>query len=153
MDVQAVSDKLEIHELLARYARGVDTQDWELWKSVFTADAFVDYSKSGAAVGTRDEVAAWLEQSIGLMPMIQHFVTNIEVELDGDRAHVRALFYNPMQLPGMAEQSYCAGSYQHEMVRTPEGWKSEHLVEVPLWFVNSPRDPALAVDQEGEEAR
>lgn len=47
MDVQAVADKLEIDEQLARYARGVDTHDWDLWKSVFTEDAVVDYSQSG----------------------------------------------------------------------------------------------------------
>ena len=51
MDAQAVQDKLEIHELMARYARGVDTKDWELWKSVFTPDALVDYSSAGAPVG------------------------------------------------------------------------------------------------------
>ena len=60
MDLQSVADKIEIHELLARYARGVDTHDWELWKSVFTEDAVIDYSLSGAAKGGRDEVAAFL---------------------------------------------------------------------------------------------
>ena len=64
MDLQALHDKIEIQELLARYARGVDSKDWELWKSVFTPDATVDYSSAGAAVGSRDEVAAWLEQGL-----------------------------------------------------------------------------------------
>ncbi|MGZ4694215.1 MAG: nuclear transport factor 2 family protein [Acidimicrobiales bacterium] len=138
MDLQSVHDKIEIHELLARYARGVDSKDWELWKSVFTPDATLDYSSAGAAVGTRDEVAAWLEQGLSVVPMTQHFITNIEVDLDGDRAMVRAMFYNPMQLPGMDEQSYCGGYYTHELVRTPAGWKSEHLVEENVWFVNRP---------------
>lgn len=138
MDVQALADKLEIQELLARYARGVDTKDWELWKSVFTPDAQIDYSSAGAAVGSRDEVAAWLEKSLAAMPMTQHFISNVEIDLDGDRAKVRAMFYNPMQLPGMTELSYCGGYYHHDMVRTPEGWKSERLVEENVWFVNRP---------------
>lgn len=25
-----------------------------------------------------------------------------------------------------------------EFVRTPDGWKSEHLVEEPVWFLNRP---------------
>jgi hypothetical protein len=33
MDLQGVADKIEIHELLMRSARGVDTHDRELWKS------------------------------------------------------------------------------------------------------------------------
>ncbi|MGZ4758353.1 MAG: nuclear transport factor 2 family protein [Acidimicrobiales bacterium] len=138
MDLQSVHDKIEIHELLARYARGVDTGDWELWKSVFTPDATLDYSSAGAAVGTRDEVAAWLEQGLSVVPMTQHFITNIEVDLDGDRAMVRAMFYNPMQLPGMADLSYCGGYYHHDLLRTSEGWKSVRLVEENVWFVNRP---------------
>lgn len=138
MDLQAVHDKIEIHELLARYARGVDSKDWELWKSVFTADATLDYSSAGAAVGTRDEVAAWLEQGLSVVPMTQHFITNIEVDLDGDRAKARAMFYNPMQLPGMDDLSYCGGYYHHDLLRTPDGWKSVRLVEENVWFVNRP---------------
>ena len=138
MDAQAVQDKLEIHELLARYARGVDTKDWELWKSVFTPDALVDYSSAGAPVGPPDEIAAWLEQGLQVVPMTQHFISNIEVDVQGDTAKVRAMFYNPMQLPGMSEMSFCGGYYHHEMVRTDEGWKSERLVEENVWFVNGP---------------
>lgn len=138
MDLQALSDKLEIQELLARYARGVDTRDWELWKSVFTPDARLDYSSAGAAVGSRDEVAAWLEQAMASVPFAQHYITNVEIELDGDRARVRAMFYNPMQLPGTEGMSFCGGSYHHEMLRTAEGWKSERLVEENAWFLNPP---------------
>ena len=32
MDVQALAARIEIHEVLARYALGVDTKDWDLWK-------------------------------------------------------------------------------------------------------------------------
>ncbi len=138
MDVQAVSDKLEIQEQLARYALGVDTKDWDLWKSVFTPDAYVDYSSAGAAVGPRDEVAAFLEAGIGTMPWTQHIITNIEIDLDGDRAKVRAMFLNPMQLPGMTEPSVCGGYYHHDFVRTPDGWKSARLVEENVWFENRP---------------
>jgi hypothetical protein len=35
------------------------TKDWELYRSVFTADAYIDYSSAGAAAGSRDEVADW----------------------------------------------------------------------------------------------
>ena len=139
MDLQELHDKVEIHELLARYARAVDSKDWGLYRSVFTPDAFIDYSSAGAAAGRRDEVAAWLEEAFTAMPMTQHFITNVEINLDGDRAKVRAMFYNPMQSPGMAELSYCGGYYHHDLVRGPEGWKSERLVEENLWFVNAPQ--------------
>lgn len=138
MDTRAVADKLEIHEQLARYARGVDTKDWDLWKSVFTADATVDYSRSGVMCGPRDEVADFLAQAFGAIEWATHHITNVEIDLDGDRARVRAMFFNPMQLPGMDGSSSTGGYYHHDFVRTPDGWKSEHLVEEPVWFLNRP---------------
>jgi hypothetical protein len=67
-----------------------------------------------------------------------HYITNIESDVTGDTARVRAMFYNPMQLPGMSEPSYCGGYYHHDLVRTPDGWRSRSLREENVWFVNSP---------------
>jgi ketosteroid isomerase-like protein len=133
-----VSDEGDIARLLYRYARAVDTKDWELYRSVFTDDAVIDYSSAGAVVGSRDEVAEWFAANFGVIPWSMHFVTNIEADIDGDTARVRAMFYNPMQLPGMTEPSYCGGYYHHELVRTPDGWRSRHLREENVWFANSP---------------
>ncbi len=82
---------------------------------------------------------AWLEQALTPVPMTQHFITNIEIDLQGDHASVRAMFYNPMQLPGIDGLAYCGGNYHHQVVRTPEGWKSERLVEETKWSVNPVR--------------
>jgi hypothetical protein len=38
----------------------------------------------------------------------------------------------------MQEMSFCGGYYHHDVVRTPEGWKSQRLVEENVWFVNPP---------------
>ena len=138
MDLEEVSARLEIEALLYRYARGVDTKDWDLYRSVFTPSATIDYSSAGFASGPRDEVAAQLEAGFVAMPWSQHYITNIEIELDGDRAKVRAMFFNPMQIAGMSEQSSCGGYYHHDLVRTDQGWKSERLVEENLWFLNHP---------------
>ena len=37
----------EIHQLKARYFRGLDSKDWELYASVFTPDVIVDTTKAG----------------------------------------------------------------------------------------------------------
>ena len=51
-------------------------------------------------------------------------ITNIEIlAATADTASVRAMFYNPMQLPRMTELSYCGGYYHHELVRTGDGWR------------------------------
>ncbi|MEB3030114.1 nuclear transport factor 2 family protein [[Mycobacterium] nativiensis] len=132
-------DRLEISALLYRYARAVDGKDWALYRSVFTDDAVIDYSSAGAICGTRDEVADWLSTGFRAIPMSMHYVTNIEIlSYTGDSAIVRAMFYNPMQLPGMAELSYCGGYYHHELARTDDGWRSRDLREENVWFSNPP---------------
>ena len=137
-DVQRVADELEIRALLSRYARAVDTKDWDLYRSVFTDDAHIDYSSAGAAAGSRDEVAAWLEAGFAAIPWTMHYITNIECEVIGDTATVRAMFYNPMQLPGVQNQSCCGGYYYHDLVRTHAGWRSRRLREDNVWFVGKP---------------
>ena len=138
MDLQRTSDELEIAKLLTRYATAVDTKDWDLYRSVFTDDAQIDYSSAGAIAGTRDEVADWLAQAFEAMPMTMHYITNIDTDIVGDTAHVRAMFYNPMTLPGSSELSCCGGYYNHQLVRTPEGWRSSYLREDSIWFANPP---------------
>ncbi|HEU4360660.1 MAG TPA: nuclear transport factor 2 family protein [Mycobacterium sp.] len=136
------SDQLEIAALLYRYARAVDGKDWELYRSVFTDNAVIDYTSAGAISGTRDEVADWLATGFAAIPMSMHYITNIEVLAHtGDTATVRAMFYNPMQLPGMTDLSYCGGYYHHELVRTADGWRSRNLREENLWFTNPPAPP------------
>jgi SnoaL-like domain len=61
--IQHLVDHHEITALLYRYARAVDEKDWDLYRSVFTDDAYIDYSSAGAAAGPRDEVADWLAAS------------------------------------------------------------------------------------------
>ena len=138
MDIQRVSDELEIASVLNRYARAVDGKNWDLWRSLFTEDAVIDYSSVGGVVGDREEVSDWLERGLALMPMTQHFISNIEADIDGDTATVRAMFYNPMLLPGATTTSACGGYYHHLMVRSGGGWLSRHLREENLWFDNPP---------------
>lgn len=135
-------DRLDIAALLYRYARAVDSKDWTLYRSVFTADAVIDYSSAGAICGRRDEVADWLAAGFAAIPMSMHYITNIEIlTYQNDSATVQAMFYNPMQLPGMADLSYCGGYYHHDLIRTDEGWRSRNLREDNVWFTNPPARP------------
>jgi hypothetical protein len=66
-------------------------------------------------------------------------------EADGDSATMRAMFYNPMRLPGISETSSYGGYYHHELVRTPDGWRGRHLRENNVWFVNRPGGAASEI--------
>ena len=131
-------DLAEVSALLYRYARAVDSHDWDLYRSVFTADAHIDYGPT-VVTGGLDEVTAWMATNFSAVPMSMHYITNIEIiAASGDTATVRAMFDNPMQLPGVTGLSRCGGYYHHELVRTPDGWRSRNLREEMIWFDNSP---------------
>ena len=136
MDIQEISDRLEIDAFLTTYAKAVDTKDWALWRSIFTEDAHIDYISAGGEAGDRETIATWLETSLSMFQMTQHLISNIDIELDGDSARVRAMFYNPMQFNDDimdGKKFFCGGYYNHELVRTADGWKSRKLVEESQW--------------------
>lgn len=133
MTVQQLSDRLEIDDLLVRYATGVDRKDWDLWETCFTPDAVIDYTAFGGIRGGVQEVRAWLEKTMVMFPMSQHMILNREVEIDGETATSRAGFYNPMSLPlddGDNRLLFFEGGYYCDRLRrTPEGWRIEERVE------------------------
>ena len=59
MDLQTLIDRAEITDLLTRYARAVDRQDWELFRTVFTPDAHIDYTQVGGIAGDLDTVVGF----------------------------------------------------------------------------------------------
>ena len=99
MDPQTLSDRAEITDLLTRYARAVDRQDWDLFRSVFTSDARIDYTQVGGIAGDVEEVAGFLSKVMPMFETIQHLISNIDIAIDGDEAKVVAMVYNPLKLP------------------------------------------------------
>ena len=137
MDRQALADRIAAEDLLTRYATAVDRRDWEQYRSLFTADAVIDYTSAGGIAGTVDEVVEFLSTSLEMFEMTQHLVSNIDLEVNGDSATVTAMFNNPMRLPG-GDTWFTGGWYHHDLVRTPDGWRSRRLREESAWFDRAP---------------
>lgn len=139
MDVQLLSDRLQIDDLLTTYTRAIDTGDWDRLDAVFTPDAEIDYTSTGGIAGRYPEVKAWLAENLPMFPRRQHVLGQKEVVLDGEPAagaRVTAYFLNPMVLP-QADGSELlwefGGLYHHDLVRTRDGWRSARLVEELCW--------------------
>ena len=140
MDIQTLIDRAEITDLLSRYARAVDRKDWQLFRSVFTPDARIDYTQMGGIAGDVDEVVGFLTEVMAMFEAKQHLISNVEIDLDGDTAKVTALVYNALKLPDHDVWG-TGGWYHHELVRTPDGWRSRSLVEEASWFSGIPTPP------------
>ncbi len=139
MDIGAVSDRLEINDLLTRYATAVDRRDWDLYRSVFTPDAHIDYTSAGGRAGSVDEITKWLEETLAVFKATQHMVANPAIELDENTATVTAMFFNPIEMPDGSVFT-TGGWYHHRLVRTSDGWRSRALREESSWFQGLPRD-------------
>ena len=141
--LRELADRIEIDDLLTRYAMAIDDGDWDALDSVFTPEATIDYTSAGGIRGSFPEVKAWLEKALAPFPVRQHLIGNKRVAIDGDRATVRAYFFNPMRLTladGTSRSAPGGGYYNHRLIRTPEGWRSQELVEDEVWRDGLPGD-------------
>jgi hypothetical protein len=131
-----VLDRLEIDDLLTRYAVAIDSRRWDLLETVFTPDAMIDYSSSGAPKGTFPEIAAWLEKFLTPFAMNQHMTLNKYIVLDGDTATGRTYFLNPnsfLDESGDPRLIIVGGYYHDRFVRTAQGWRISERAEEAAW--------------------
>lgn len=119
------ADRMEITELLHRYAYAVDNGDFELLAEVFTPDATVDfgsvdqYVEGASVVKGLPAIRAWFAKALEPFPGVLHFMTNHRIELDGDEARSETL----MQVLHMS----MGGIYRGHAVRTPDGWRFDQF--------------------------
>ena len=134
---QEISDRLEIQELMVRYARAIDTQDYDLLDTCFVPDAHVDYTASGGTKGPYPEVRAWLEKALAPFATMMHMVGNTTLELDGDKANSRTYVINPMGFPnpdGTLHMFTVGAHYVDKLVRTGEGWRIAERIEEAVYM-------------------
>jgi SnoaL-like domain len=70
--------------------------------------------------------------------MIQHVVSNFQIERRGSRAEGRAMFFTSARIPGLHDMLTTGGYYDLAFRREPDGWKIERLVEDNRWMSPSP---------------
>jgi ketosteroid isomerase-like protein len=117
--VRRLEDAEAIRTLDAVYCRLLDDGDWPGLVALFTPDGTFD---GLAAVTGRDALLAFFGglADAGLTTFWHH-VSNLEIDVDGDRATVRSLLWQPCVVDGVPHVA--AGRYADRLVRTPEGWR------------------------------
>lgn len=127
--VRAWLDHLEISDVLARFAQGLDTRDFELYRSVWTDEIHVDYSswrpdEPPRHLRSDDWVARNRLTMLGL-DRTQHALSNIRTVIEGDTAvataYVIASHYLLTEEGGSTFVIH--GYYRDRLVRTDEGWR------------------------------
>ena len=117
-------DRLDIIELIHRYAAAIDLKLYDSLEDVFAADAVADYSSMRTFVGDDctpqglADIRRWLEHYTGTRASM-HFMHNHVVTLNGDTASMRNYMHNT--------NSSIAGVYHTTAVRTSAGWRLASL--------------------------
>ncbi len=137
VDLHALTDRLDIDDLITRYATAVDSRDWALFRSCFVDDAKIDYTSAGGVAGALDDIATWLEQTLTAFTLSIHQVTNRAVTLDGDTATGWLAYFNPNTLAdGSILMS--GGHYRDRYVRTADGWRFAERATEGNWLKHIP---------------
>src|ERR1700758_1986831 len=87
-EVQALLDRQAIQQVLTLYCRGADRADIGLIAQAYHPDATEDHG--GVFNGP---ASAYVEQLAAILPragLMNHLTTNVNIELDGDAAHVES---------------------------------------------------------------
>ena len=113
--------------MLNRYGEAADRRDWSMFDQVFTPDATADYAVS-KLVG-RDAIVKLIRDSLGGCGPTQHLLGNHTAYIDGDQAHAWCKVRAFSQGAGdrSADTYEVLGTYFHDLVRMPDGWRTRHL--------------------------
>lgn len=142
LDIQEISDRIEIQDLLSRYTDAIDRRDWDALDGIFTTDAWIDYRSVGGAAGNLDEIKKFLDDSFKLFESSQHLIGSSVVNIAGDEATARTICHNPMVFKGGSDPRLlvCGIWYRDRLVRTAGGWRiaerveeSSYMKEIPVW--------------------
>ena len=137
MDIQEISDRMEINEVLIAYATAIDSKQYEQLRSVFSEDAAIDFTDVGGPKGNLETILVYLEEALKVFPNTQHMLGNSAVEVDGDKATSKTMCHNPMMLrndEGNDETFFIGLWYIDDLVKTPLGWRIQTR-EIELCYV------------------
>lgn len=150
----SADDKLAVAETIYRYATGIDTRDFTLYRSIFAPEVAIDFSsysgREPATMSGDDWVAGLIPLFSGL-DATQHTMTNPIAEIDGDGDGARCRMY--MQAHHVYDPDDPAswftigGYYDDTLVRSadgPAGWLITGVTLTVLWRRGDPGIMAAA---------
>jgi hypothetical protein len=147
-----LEDRMAIAETMARFAAGIDTRDWALYRSVFTEHIDVDYRSWRADSYGPMSADAWVARATRLFPGLdasQHTLSNLRFEVDGEsatcHAYVRADHY---LVNAFGDSMFTIGGiYSDQLVRTASGWLITGKKLQVLWSQGNKHIMTLAAER------
>ena len=131
-------DRIEIQDVMLRYAAGADERNLELYRSCFADDCeIVGFGKE--TVHGADNWVAYVTGALERYRVTQHQMGPVYAEIDGDVAEART-DVQALHCPQdeAAEDFVLYATYKTRMRRTDDGWKIQRHQLVPRATLRNP---------------
>jgi 3-phenylpropionate/cinnamic acid dioxygenase small subunit len=114
----------QITDVLTRYATGIDTKDWALFRDCFVDDACFDYGEIGRWSDT-DGITEFMIAAHEGMRDTKHMLHNVVVEFQGDDHATSVTYVHTVQALAADPTQWIdgVGQYEDHLVRTDGGWR------------------------------
>jgi SnoaL-like domain len=123
MNLLSPEDERQITATLVRYATGIDSRDWVLFRTCFAEELHADYGEYGVWTSAEAITKAMEEMHSAVGPTL-HRMTNMVVSAaDGGaraRTYVDAILC-PLEVGGATHQA--RGYYDDQLEKSADGWK------------------------------
>lgn len=130
--MQELLDKQAIRDVLSRYCRGLDRMDKEMAYAVWHPDGTAFYD--GIFEGTGHGFVDWVWEAHAAMERHSHQITNVLIELDGDRAssesYVTVVLWTLPNAEGKQFELVGRGRYLDRWQRRNGAWAIEHRIHL-----------------------
>ena len=118
--IQELLDLRAIEQLMVRYADRIDANDPEGAAACFAEDGIGNYW--GKFKG-RKEISARLSKILDSFATTSHHLSNVSIQLDGDRATAMSYVYAFHRMADTNDPMHYWGRWVDRLVRTKEGWR------------------------------
>ncbi len=153
MGADRLADRQAIVDVVTRYATGVDTRDWALFRSCFTDPCEIDFSSWSGRPAGEMSAETWAQRvrgTNGNFETTQHLSTNHVVTFESadvatcvSQMHAQH-WYSAERLAALGHPGdgprWCTlgGYYTNQLVRTADGWKIRRCQLTVTWTTGDP---------------
>jgi hypothetical protein len=132
------SDHQDITEAIYRYALGIDTRDWAMYRSVFADQVDTDFSSYNGRPPSHlraDDWVASVRPVFTGLAATQHVMTNPIVVIDGRRATCRMYMQAEHVLDATPDAPWftIGGFYTDHLRRDTDHWVIDAVTLTVLW--------------------
>jgi hypothetical protein len=134
-----VVDHLEIGQVLFRGLRFTDEKRWDERVKFFTEHLTIDFGGvKPSQVMKASDLMDWARRAYKLVTT-QHMAFNLDVQLNGDKATSASYGHARHQRTDTGDFWHIYARYEHEYVRTVDGWKITRIRMTPVFQEGNPK--------------